>query len=140
MHFRNIFIFVFLVTCMLLQACSSGVLAGLDSTSPERTPVFIGMMRHEAEKHLGVPMYVSRVDETRYSGMYEIEVAPGSVDKLCFDAMDITTLGLGKLIVSPMDRSKGRRHLVSVMYQMEDGSAGHDRVVDINSKVKLNYK
>ncbi len=140
MRCRIISIFVFLVTCMLFQACSTGVFTKLDSTAPSRTPVFVGMMRHEAEMHLGVPIYVSRVDETRYSGLYEYETELGTLDQLCLDAMDVTTLGLGRLIVTPMDRNKGRKHLVSVMYEMEDGFSAHDRIVDIKSKVELNFK
>ena len=76
----------------------------------------------------------------QYRGIYEYQVGSSAADTICYDIMDFTTLGLGHLIVTPYDRSKGRRHLVAIVYQMDDKSIVDDRVVDIKEKVKVSLE
>jgi hypothetical protein len=121
----------------MIPACTPGVYVKMDSTAPERNPVFIGMKRHDAELHLGDPIFIARLNDDQYRGIYEYEAVPCAMDTLAYDIMDFTTLGFGNLIVSPLDRSKGSRHLVAVVYQMEDEYVNNDRVVDIKEKIKI---
>ena len=137
MHYRFIGIAICLVVCLMMSACSPGVYTKMDSTAPERGPVFIGMKRSNAERHLGTPLFVTRLNELQYRGIYEYEKLPGAADIISFDLMDLTTMGIGRLIVSPIDRIKGSRHLVAVVYQMEDKDINNDRVVDIKERVKV---
>lgn len=140
MSYRFISLALCLGVCLMMLACSPGVYVKLDSTAPERGPVFIGMKRHEAEMHLGTPFFIARLNEDQYRGIYEYETVPSAMDTLSYDIMDFTTMGLGKLIVSPLDRSKGSRHLVAVVYQMEDEFLNNDRVVDIEERVKVSLE
>ena len=137
MRYRFISLAVFLVVCLMMPACSSGVYVKMDSTAPERGPVFIGMKRQDAEMHLGQPLYIARLNDDQYRGIYEYETSPSAIDTLSFDIMDFTTVGLGNLIVTPLDRLKGRRHLVAVVYQMADEYISNDRVVEIKEKIKV---
>ncbi len=137
MHCRFISIAFCLGVCLMIAACSPGVYVKLDSSAPERSPVFIGMKRHEAELHLGTPLYINRLNDEQYRGIYEYETIQSGLSELSYDIMDFTTLGLGDLIVSPLDRSKGSRHLVAVVYQMEDEYIKNDRVVDIKDRIKV---
>jgi hypothetical protein len=140
MHIRFFLFILFLGLCLFFTACTTGVYVKMDSTASEWGPVFIGMKRSEAERHLGTPMFISRLNETQYKGIYEYLSAANPKDTLCFDVMDFTTLGLGNLIISPVDRYKKSRHLVAVVYQMDDKSINNDRVIDINEKVKVSMK
>lgn len=128
---------LFLGTCFLFTACSTGVFVKMHSTAPEWGPVFLGMKRGEAERHLGSPMFISRLSENEYSGIYEYPSEPSARDTLSFDIMDFTTFGLGSLIISPVDRVKKSRHLISVVYHMDDKNISDDRVIDIKEKVKV---
>ncbi len=137
MRYRFISLAFCLGICLMIMACSPGVYVKMDSSAPARSPVFIGMKRHEAELHLGNPLFIARLNEDQYRGIYEYQTIPNAMNTLAYDIMDITTLGLGNLIVSPLDRSTGSRHLVAVVYQMDDGYVNNDRIVDIKERVKV---
>lgn len=137
MRYRFISLAFCMGVCLMMLACSPGAYVKIDSSAPERGPVFIGMKRHDAELHLGIPIFIARLNEDQYRGIYEYEATPNALDTFCYDIMDFTTLGLGELLVSPLDRSKGSRHLVAVVYQMEDEYVSNDRVVDIKEQIKV---
>ena len=126
--------------CLMMAACSPGVYVKMDSTAPERTPVFIGMKRYDAEMHLGRPLFISRLKEDQYRGIYEYEANLSARDTIYLDIFDFTTMGLGNLIVTPLDRSKGRRYLVAVIYQMDDQYVSNDRVIGIKEGIKISLK
>ncbi|NLD38846.1 MAG: hypothetical protein GX654_18460 [Desulfatiglans sp.] len=128
---------LFLGTCFLFTACSTGVYVKMHSTAPEWGPVFLGMKRGEAERHLGNPMFISRLNENQYKGIYEYPSEISARDILSFDVMDFATFGLGSLIISPVDRAKKSRHLIAVVYHMDDKNINNDRVIDIKEKVKV---
>lgn len=140
MRYRFISLAFCLGVCLMILACSPGVYVKMDSTAPARSPVFIGMKRHDAEMHLGTPLFISRVNENQYQGIYEYQVGLGVIDTLFIDFMDVTTMGLGHIIVTPVDRLKERKHLMAVLYQMEDEYVTNDRVVDIKERVKVKLK
>jgi hypothetical protein len=140
MRYRFISLGFCLGVCLMMLACSPGVYVKMDSTAPPRGPVFIGMKRHEAELHLGTPLFIDRLNDEQYRGIYEYETVLSGMDTLCFDIMDVTTLGLGRLIVSPLDRAKGSRHLVAVVYQMDDKDINNDRVVNIQERIKVSLE
>ena len=140
MRYRFISLAFCLGVCLMMLACSPGAYVKMDSSAPVRGPVFIGMKRHDAESHLGSPLYIARLSEEQYRGIYEYEATPHAMDTLCYDIMDFATLGLGNLIVSPVDRFKGSRHLVAVLYQMEDKDIRNDRVVDIKEQIKVSLE
>lgn len=137
MRIRSISLFLSIGICLLFTACSTGVYVKMHSTAPEWGPVFIGMKRSEAERHLGTPMFISPLGENQYRGIYEYPSEPSAKETLSFDVMDFTTLGLGTLLISPVDRFKKSRHLIAVVYQMEDKIVNNDRVIDIKEKVKV---
>ena len=89
--------------------------------------------------HLGEPLFVTRPDKELYSGIYEYQAKIGAFDEMCFDIMDFTTIGLGNLLVSPLDRAKSSTHLIAIKYKMED-ELKHDRVIDIKDKIKISMK
>ncbi len=137
MHRRLIPFVFFLGISLFFTACSTGVYVKKNSTAPEWGPVFLGMKRGEAERHLGTPMFISRLNDNQYSGIYEYRSELSSKDLLSFDVMDFTTFGMGTLIISPVDRFKKGKHLVAVIYQMDDKTVSNDRVIDIKEKVKV---
>ena len=137
MRFRFIFLICLLGVCLAVPACSPGVYVKLDSTAPARSPIFIGMNRRDVESHLGKPLFVSRLNDDLYRGIYEYDAKPGGFDTLCFDVMDFTTLGLGHFLVSPVDRLESRNYLMAVTYRMEDENLGNDIVVNIKERVKV---
>lgn len=137
MRYRFISLVFCLGVCLVMTSCSPGMYVKIDSTAPERGPVFIGMKRHEAEMQLGEPIFIARLNEEQYRGIYEYEATPNALDTVGYDMLDFTTLGLGRLIVSPIDRAKGSRHLVAVVYRMEDEYVTNDRVVDIKEEIKV---
>jgi hypothetical protein len=128
---------LFMGMYLFLNACSTGVFVKMHSTAPDWGPVFVGMKRSEAERHLGTPMFISRLNENQYSGIYEYPSVISPKETLSFDVMDFTTLGLGNLIVTPVDRFKRSKHLVAVIYQMDDKFIYNDRVIDIKEKIKV---
>ena len=140
MRYRFISLAFCLGICLMMLACSPGVYVKMDSTAPDRSPVFIGMKRHDAEMHLGIPLFVSRLNDDQYRGIYEYNTIPGALNTVSYDIMDFTTLGLGNLLVSPLDRSAGRKHLVAVVYQMDDEYFNNDIVVDIKEKIKVSLE
>jgi hypothetical protein len=115
MGIRIIPVFLILSICLLFTACSTGVFVKMHSTAPEWGPVFLGMKRGDAERHLGTPMYISRLSENEYKGLYEYPSEPDARETLSYDIMDFTTFGLGSLIISPVDRAKKSRHLIAVV-------------------------
>jgi hypothetical protein len=123
--------------CLFLTACSTGLYVKMHSTAPDLGPVFLGMKRSEAERHLGTPMFISRLNDNQYSGIYEYPSVISPKDTLIYDVMDFTTLGLNTLIISPVDRFKRSKHLVAVIYQMDDKFIHNDRVIDIKEKIKV---
>ena len=131
---------IFFLGVCLMTACSSGVYVQMDSTAPERGPVFIGMKRYEAERHLGSPLFITRLNKDQYTGIYEYEEGLTADDIVCLDLMDFTTMGLGNLIVTPLDRKKGMNHLMAVVYQMDDKDVCNDRVVGIKERVEVSQK
>ena len=137
MRYRFISLVLCLGICLMMPACSPGVYVKMDSSAPARSPVFIGMKRHDAEMHLGTPLFISNLNDYQYRGIYEYQTIPGAINMLSYDIMDFMTLGLGNLLVSPLDRSTGSRHLVAVVYRMEDEYSNNDRVVDIKERVKI---
>lgn len=136
MRYRFISLIFFLGVC-LMTACSSGVYVQMDSTAPEHGPVFIGMKRYEAERHLGTPLFVTRINEDQYKGIYAYEEGLTAADKTCIDLMDFTTMGLGNLLVPPIDRLKGMRHLMAVVYQMDDKEVCNDRIIGIKERINV---
>ena len=116
---------------LLLQGCSPGLFTGMDSTTPRFGPIYIGMTRAEAEDYLGCPITTMRVGNEQYQGIYEYEVERKVRDTMITDIMDFATSGMGILIVSPIDRFKGTRHLITVVYEMEDDNAKNDRVAAV---------
>ncbi|NLA76043.1 MAG: hypothetical protein GX846_11345 [Deltaproteobacteria bacterium] len=140
MNIKNILFFLFICVSLLFTACTTGVYVKAHSTAPEWGPVFIGMKREDAERHLGLPMFISRLNENQYSCIYEYHISLGPKDILSFDVMDFTTFGLGTLIISPVDRAKRSRHLIAVIYQMDDKIMSDDRVIGIKEKVKVSMQ
>jgi hypothetical protein len=134
---RSITPILFLGISLLFTACSTGVFVKMNSTAPEWGPVFLGMKRGEAEKHLGTPIFISRLSENEYRGLYEYPSELGASDALSYDIMDFTTLGLGSLVISPVDRAKKSRHLIAIVYRMDDKNINDDSVIDIKEKVKV---
>lgn len=139
MRYRFISLIFFLAVC-LMTACTSGVYVQMDSTAPEQGPVFIGMKRYEAERHLGPPIFIARLNKDQYKGIYEYEEGLTAVDKACIDLMDFTTMGLGTFLVPPIDRLKGMRHLMAVVYQMDDKDVYNDRIIAIKERVKVSQE
>ncbi|GEM_PF-3048380 len=137
MGIRIIPVFLILSICLLFTACSTGVFVKMHSTAPEWGPVFLGMKRGDAERHLGTPMYISRLSENEYKGLYEYPSEPDARETLSYDIMDFTTFGLGSLIISPVDRAKKSRHLIAVVYRMDDKNINDDRVIDIKENVRV---
>lgn len=140
MRLRFIVLIFLLGLCLLAPACSPGVHVRMDSSAPERSPVFLGMKRHEVEMHLGEPIFISRLDENIYRGIYEYESKLGAIDTMWLDVMDFTTLGLGNLIITPVDRLKPRNHLIAVIYQIGDEFLNNDVVIDIKENIKVSMK
>lgn len=132
--YRKIFILYLLVNCCFVSGCSSGLYVKLQSTAPDTGPVLMGMKRIEAERYLGVPMFTEFAGEGKYRCIYEYETVPSGLDTLSTDILDVVTLGLGNLIVGPVDRFKKGRHLISIVYEMKDDSYLNDMVTDINGK------
>lgn len=139
MRYRFISLIFFLGVC-LITACSPGVYVQMDSTAPERGPVFIGMKRYEAERHLGTPIFITRLNKNQYKGIYEYEEGLTAEDKLCIDLMDFTTMRLGTFLVPPLDRLKGMRHLMAVVYEMDDKDVCNDRIIGIKERVKVSQE
>jgi hypothetical protein len=128
---------LFLGIFLFLTSCSTGVYVKANSTAPEWGPIFLGMKRAEAESHLGPPLLITRLNEHQYSGIYEYYTSIGAKDQFSFDVMDFTTFGLGTLIISPVDREKKSRHLIAVVYHMDNKNVNDDKVIDIKEKVKV---
>ena len=128
-----------LLLIMLLLGCSPGLYRRIGSSTPRFGPIYIGMTRAEAERHLGCPLTTMRVGHEQYKGVYEYELERKVTDTVVTDIMDFATSGLGILIVSPLDRFQGTRHLITVVYNMKDDNANNDRVAaiyDQNEKSK----
>jgi hypothetical protein len=129
-----------LLLIALLLGCSPGLYRRMDSSTPRFGPIYIGMTRAEAECHLGCPLTTMRIGHEQYQGIYEYELERKVTDTVVTDIMDFATSGLGILIVSPLDRFQGTRHLITVVYEMEDDNAKNDRVAAIYDQAERSEK
>ncbi|MFC1891145.1 tetratricopeptide repeat protein, partial [Thermodesulfobacteriota bacterium] len=59
-------------------------------------------------------------------------------DAVKLTILDFVTLGMGTLIVTPIDRFKGTSHLMAVDYEREGIHSSDDKVVGIYYKLKNN--
>jgi len=135
--YKRIFLLFSLLCFCLLHGCSSGVYVKLDSTSPDFGPILIGMKRSEAEMYLGMPLFSESAGDMRYRSIYEYETEPTGLDTVSTDVLDIVTLGLGNLIIGPVDRFKGGSHLISILYEIKDEHSSNDMVIDIYNRLKI---
>lgn len=124
-----------LVGHVVTPTTSSGLFTQLGSTAPSFGPVFVGMMRQEAERYLGVPYMTSVIDENHYFALYKYESERSASEIIATDALDVVTFGLGTYMVSPVDRFNGRRHLMGLTYAVEDKHGTRDRVIAIRDRM-----
>lgn len=120
---------VILVTTFL--GCTPGLFTRLDSSAPSFGPIFSGITRQEAERHLGDPILTMEIDKAHYRNIYAYEVERSARYGLFTDAVDLVTADLGSLIFSPIDRFRGTKHLLAVIYQRQDDYAENDRVIAV---------
>jgi hypothetical protein len=137
---RKIIIALLILILCLIIGCSTGLFTRMDSSAPSFGPILIGMTRAEAEMHLGDPIIITPTDEGHYKGLYEYEMDRSITDTIMTDLLDIVTLGMGDLIVSPVDRFKGCEHLIAIQYEMNDQYSRNDRVIKITDRVKIAEK
>lgn len=131
---------VIILFAAIILACSTGLYRRIDSSAPSFGPIFADMTRAEAEMHLGPPIMIAPIGEGQYRGIYEYEIERDVKDTIYNDVMDFVTSGMGILIVSPVDRFKGTRHLIAVLYEMKDQYEKNDRVVDIEDRFQVARK
>ena len=122
---------------LLIAGCSPGLYTRMDASAPSFGPVIMGMSRADAERYLGHPIYVRRLSENRYEIVYEYQTERSARDTLITDVMDFMTFGMGSMIISPVDRFCGIKHLMSVNYEMTDCYRKNDRVIALHEKVEL---
>jgi len=127
--------FLFLLIINLL-GCSPGLFTRMGSTAPSFGPLLIGMNRAEAERYLGCPITIMQVDYDSYRGIYEYEIERSNRSVFAMDIWDFMTSGLATLIVSPADRFKGTRHLMTIVYKRTDIYEKNDQVIAITNKFK----
>lgn len=131
-----------LKTCITLSllviitlGCTSGYHTKKVSTAPSRGPIIAGQSRDYVEAHLGKPLFSSLVREGIYMSVYEYHREWTSRKIRRMDRLDLLTFGMGKYIISPMERFEGPKMLVSITYAIGRGSPMEDRVVSINEKL-----
>ena len=112
----------------------------MDSSAPSFGPILVGMTRAEAEMHLGDPIMITPTDEGHYRGLYKYERDRPVTDTIMTDVLDFITFGMGNLVVSPVDRFKGCKHLIAINYEMNDQYSRNDRVIKIIDRVKIAEK
>jgi hypothetical protein len=112
----------------------------MDSSASSYGPIFVGMTRAEAEMHLGNPIMITPTDEGNYRGLYEYEMDRPVTDTIMTEVLDFITLGMGNLVVSPVDRFKGCEHLIAIKYEMNDQYSRNDKVIKIIDRVKIAEK
>jgi tetratricopeptide (TPR) repeat protein len=98
----------------------------------------MGMTRGQAEKYLNSPVHTMQITDNQYRVIYEYEAERDETDVIKFDILDFCTFGMGTLIVSPIDRFQGSRHLMAVDYLRESRYALDDKVIGINYRLKNN--
>lgn len=111
----------FLLATFSSCATTPGVYTRLDSTAPAFGPIFLGISRVDAERHLGHPILTMPLDEgPSYVVVYEYQQQRSTFDTIATDFLDYATFGLGTYMISPMDRFEGTKHLIAITYQREN--------------------
>ncbi|MBN1849902.1 MAG: hypothetical protein JW932_15115 [Deltaproteobacteria bacterium] len=118
-----------------LVGCTPGLYTRMDSTAPTFGPLYMGMTRQDAERHVGIPIFKIPVDKTHYKNIYEYEEERGALYTASTDIADILSLGLTSLMISPIDRFNGKRHLIAVVFEIRDSYAENDRITRILDKI-----
>ena len=118
-----------------LLGCTPGLYTRMDSTAPTFGPLYMGMTRQDAERHLGTPIVKIPVDETHYKNIYEYEEERSVLYTASTDVADILTLGLTNMMISPIDRFNGKRHFIAVVFEIRDPYEENDRISRIMDKI-----
>ena len=125
------YVFVVCVLLLTVSGCTPGIYQRLDSSAPAFGPIYPGITRQDAERHLGPPLLTIKVDKHHYRSLYEYERERRNRDILITDIMDFLTCGLGNELISPIDRFAGTKHLLEITYYGADQDISNDRIVDI---------
>ena len=118
-----------------ISGCTPGLYTRMDSTAPTFGPLYMGMTRQDAERHLGTPIAKIPIDKTHYKNVYEYEEERSVLYTASTDVADIMSLGLTNLMISPIDRFNGKRHLIAVVFEIRDPYAENDRISRIMDKI-----
>ena len=130
-RFVGILLFLWLSACM---GCTPGTYTKIDSSAPSLGPIFVNTTRGEAERHLGDPIATLGIDDNRYRNIYAYEMERSGRYARNTDAIDVVTFNLNTLIVSPIDRFQGPRHLMAITYEKIDTYRANDRVIEVIEK------
>lgn len=122
----------------LTPSISPGLHTRMNSTAPSFGPIFLGITREDAERHLGNPLLTMTLDDKHYINTYEYELERSVKETLATDLLDVATFGLGIYIVSPIDRFDGTKHLISITYMIEDQHERNDRIMAVTDRLRNN--
>jgi len=123
-----------LVMGIMMMGCTPGIYKRLDSTIPQHGLIYPGITRQDAERYLGPPLLLVRLDKNHYQNIYAYEIERSNTDILVTDMMDFVTFDLGEELVSPIDRFSGTTHLIAITYYGADQDTSNDQVLSIIDK------
>jgi hypothetical protein len=128
--------FIILILFTMLIGCTSGYYTKKRSTAPELGPIIVGISRGEVENYLGIPIMSYHTGEGLYRNIYEFNRGWTSKETFKLDLLDFLTFGMGEWIVTPMERYRGPKQIVSITYSVEGYASWRDRVVEIDTDLK----
>ena len=126
---------ILLLLSIMIMGCTSNLYTRMGSTAPTFGPLYMGMTRIEAERYLGTPILKIPIDKTHYRIIYEYEAERSALFTASTDMADILTLGLTNMMISPIDRFNGTRHLIGVLFEMRDAYEENDQIRGISEKL-----
>lgn len=118
---RNIFNFLFCVSCLSLNTCSVGMaLSG--KKDPDLSVIRKGADRSEVELQLGSPIKTSLREDGTTTSIYEYEVGnePSPGRAVAHGAMDFLTLGLWEVVGTPVEVINGNKYQITINYDNQE--------------------
>ncbi len=89
------------------------------------------------DKYLGKPILKILIDKDHYKNIYEYEEERRALFTASTDIADVLSLGLTNLLISPVDRFNGTKHLIAIVFEVRDSHEENDRIARIIDKVSF---
>ncbi len=134
---KNLIKIILSFILIVMSGCTPGLHTKKKSTVPDYGVIYEGLTKMEAEKRLGLPVMTIEIDDMHYRNIYEYTIERNAKEIYSTDLKDFLTLGMYEMVLSPIDRFKGTKHLMAVVYKKENTHENEDKIISVIKKIKV---